>query len=500
MLEHLSWNPIKVGILDFGDGRSFLQKQLDPVNTELRGRLVRALEEEGFEVVQGDEVIWQNEIAVRNGRMLAAESVDVTLFNFSVWAWPQYARVAAQFCPQPIMLFSNVNPKYPGLVGMLANSGSLDQSGIRFVKSFGDVSDDTVRARLKSQIRSLAAARRLKGLTYCLLGGRSLGIDTTVIDPAQWIKQFGIDVDHVDQFELIRRADEEVAGGGRVQPALEYLKAHVRKIHWTEAEAKFRLTEELLKKQLGLYYAAVDLIEEYRYDFCGIKGQRELTEHYATADVAEAFLNDPYGPDGAAKPSVVCATEADCDAALTMQIFKHLAETPVLFADVRHLHEDLDFWDLCNSGEHATYFAARSFQPEVNLARTEFRPQGFYFPAGGASVYHLAAPGPFTLGRLTRRDGRYQMTALSAELVDLGERGEEVAALTQDNWPHAFARFHCDRDHFVEHFHCNHIHGVYGNYLSELALVCWTLGIDFHQLSDSRGISAGVARRVRGER
>ncbi len=241
----------------------------------------------------------------------------------------------------------------------------------------------------------------------------------------------------MDQFELIRRADEEVAGGGRVQPALEYLKAHVRKIHWTEAEAKFRLTEELLKKQLGLYYAAVDLIEEYRYDFCGIKGQRELTEHYATADVAEAFLNDPYGPDGAAKPSVVCATEADCDAALTMQIFKHLAETPVLFADVRHLHEDLDFWDLCNSGEHATYFAARSFQPEVNLARTEFRPQGFYFPAGGASVYHLAAPGPFTLGRLTRRDGRYQMTALSAELVDLGERGEEVAALTQDNWPHA---------------------------------------------------------------
>ncbi len=213
MLEHLSWNPIKVGILDFGDGRSFLQKQLDPVNTELRGRLVRALEEEGFEVVQGNEVICQNEIAVRNGRMLAAESVDVTLFNFSVWAWPQYARVAAQFCPQPIMLFSNVNPKYPGLVGMLANSGSLDQSGIRFVKSFGDISDDTVRARLKSQIRSLAAARRLKGLTYCLLGGRSLGIDTTVIDPAQWMKQFGIDVDHVDQFELIRRADEEVAGG-----------------------------------------------------------------------------------------------------------------------------------------------------------------------------------------------------------------------------------------------------------------------------------------------
>ena len=219
MFEHLAWKPIKVGILDFGDGRSFLQKPLAPVNEKFRSQLAKVLEEEGFVVVQGDEVIWQNDIAVRNGRMLAAKSVDVTLFNFSVWAWPQYARVAAQFCPQPIVMFSNVNPRSPGLVGMLANSGSLDQSGIRFTKSFGDISDPGVRARLKSQIRAVGSARRLRGLTYCLLGGRSLGIDTTVIDPAQWMKQFGVDVDHVDQLELVRRAEQELADGARVRPA-----------------------------------------------------------------------------------------------------------------------------------------------------------------------------------------------------------------------------------------------------------------------------------------
>ena len=132
-----------------------------------------------------DEVIGQNELAVRSGKRMAAEDVDVVLFNFSVWAWPQYSRVAAQFCPQPIVMFSNVNPRYPGLVGMLANSGSLDQVGIRFTKSFGDISDPQVQTRLRSLIVGIAAARRLKGLTYCLVGGRSLGIDTTVIDPAQ---------------------------------------------------------------------------------------------------------------------------------------------------------------------------------------------------------------------------------------------------------------------------------------------------------------------------
>ena len=172
-------------------------------------------------------------------------------------------------------------------------------------------------------------------------------------------------------------------------------------------------------------------------------GQRELTEHFATADVAEAFLNDPYHPDGTPKPSIVCSTEADSDAALTMQIFKNLAGTPVLFADVRHYHADLGLWDLCNSGEHATYFAGRSNDPAVNLAKTEFRPQGFYFPAGGAAVYHVAAPGPVTLARLTRRAGRYRMVAFRAEFADLGDRAHEVAAISQDNWPHAFAKFSC---------------------------------------------------------
>ena len=143
MLEHLQPRKVRVGVLDFGDGRHFLQAPLEPINRAVpRAARRSGSRRSGFEVVVGDDVIWQNDIAVRNGRRMAAEGVDAVVFNFSVWAWPQYARVAAQFCPQPIVMFSNVNPQYPGLVGMLANSGSLDQAGIPFTKSFGDIADD----------------------------------------------------------------------------------------------------------------------------------------------------------------------------------------------------------------------------------------------------------------------------------------------------------------------------------------------------------------------
>src|SRR4029453_4453918 len=153
---------------------------------------------------------------------MAAEHVDVVIFNFSVWAWPQYARVAAQFCPQPIVMFSTITPQYPGLGGILPNPGSLAQAGIRFTKTFGDLADPRVYAGLRSQLIAIAAARRLRGLTYCLIGGRRLRIGKTGIDPAQWMAQFGIDVDHVDQFELIRRAERELAEGTRIETALAY--------------------------------------------------------------------------------------------------------------------------------------------------------------------------------------------------------------------------------------------------------------------------------------
>jgi len=478
---------IRVGILTFGDGRDFLQQPLAEVNARFLRQLVERLEGDGFDVITGTEVLNKNPVAVREGRRMAAENVDCVIFNFSVWAWPQYARMAAQFLPQPILMFSTVNPEFPGLVGMLANAGSLDQTGIPFYKTFGDIAEDAVLARVRSRILAISAANRLRGQTYAHFGGRSLGIDTAVADPALWMQKFGIDVDHVDQMELVRRAELEMTkSDSRINEAMEYLKKTVRKIHWTEPDAQMRLTEELLRRQLGMYYGALDLCREFSYDFCGIKGQRELTEHFATADVAEAFLNDPYGPDGKPKEMIVCSTEADMDAALTMQIFKLMANTPVLFADIRHYHSDLGVWDLCNSGEHATYFAAKSFNPEENLARTEFRPEGFYFPAGGASVYHIAAPGKVTLARLTRSGdpGNYRMAIVPAEFVSFGdEKDEKLAVGVQDNWPHAYAKLECSPETFINGFHCNHIHGVYGDWTEELKTFCEVRDIEYEVLT-----------------
>jgi L-fucose isomerase len=266
--------------------------------------------------------------------------------------------------------------------------------------------------------------------------------------------------------------------GGRVSAAREWLERHAAGVHYDGSQ----LTPELLERQIRSYYVMRELIDERRLDFSGIKGQPELTDNFATMDVTEAFLNDPYDFDGPKEPHV-CATEADMDAALTMQLMQRVSDTPVLFADVRHYHADLDVWDLCNSGQHATWFAARSDDPRENLRHVHLYPEGFYFPAGGASIHHLAAPGAMTFARLSRLDGRYRMQLLHGEFVRFDdETDERLMRASSYEWPHAFAKFDASVDEVLGRYASNHIHAVPGDRRAELRAVCQFLDVDLDEL------------------
>ncbi len=463
----------RVGILTFSDGRPHVHNELLSLTRDFQGRLAARLRDAGWEVTTGRDIVWTTDLAKSEGRYLAAAEVDATIFNFAIWSFPHLPAIASQFAPGPFLLFSNVNPRYPGLVGMLASAGALDQVGAFCARVSGDASDDAVFARALQFLRAAAATTRLRGETYGLIGGRSMGMYTAQSPLDQWRRQFGIDVEHIDQLEIVRRAGLVLED--RVEDGFAWLEQRVGQIHY---DGK-KLTPELLKRQIRSYHAVREIVADWRLDFCGIKGQPELTDHFCTMDVAEAFCNDPYDWEGPHDP-IVCATEADMDGALTMEVFKHLAGTPVLFADVRHYDAGDGVWDLCNSGQHATFFAGRSTDPAVNLPKVRFYPEIIYFPAGGASVAHIAAPGGVTLARLARRQGKYWMAIVPAQFVEYAEQvAWKKAEATTPEWPHAFAKFRVSADVFLASYDSNHIHGVYGDYTQELIWVCKILGMDY---------------------
>lgn len=463
----------RVGILTFSDGRKHIHESLEKLNLSYQKRLAQALEATGqVEVVEGRGIIWDNRTAQAEGRRLAEASCDLTICNYAIWCYPHLTAIATAFAPGPFVLFCNVHPSEPGMVGMLAAAGTLAQVDRPHTRVWGCIEDQDVLAKVMSFIRAAGALKKLRGQTYGLFGGRPLGMYTAVSNLDQWQQMFGLDVEHVEQEDLVRYARK--ADAKKVDAALRWLEKHVGHIHYDGKG----LTPEKLKLQIRSYYAFRQIAEERGLDFVGTKAHGDLTETFVTVDVAEAFLNDPYDWDGPHEP-IVASTEADMDGALTMQLFKLITGTPVLFADVRHYDEKDNVWYFSNSGTHATYFAGRSLDPVKNLKHVSFYPEASYYPAGGASVHHFAAPGGVTLARLARRNGKYWLAIVPGEFVQFPQKVmRQKGATVTPEWPIAFTKLQCPADFFLSKFPCNHIHGCYGDWTNELQHVAALLGIE----------------------
>jgi L-fucose isomerase len=466
-----------VALLTMSDGRDYVARDLVTFCREAENAIADMLVAAGHEVIRADQAISTNDAASREARRVAASLPDLTIFHYPVWAFPHFSMLAAGATTGPLLLLGNIDPAYPGMVGMLAAGGGLDQIGRTHVRAWGNITEPDVRDRVLGYVAAGRAVSRLRGSTFGRIGGRPMGMYTAVADADQWIAAFGVDVEEIDQWEIVRRS--ELVSAKRAAAGADWLERHCAGVHY-DGKA---LTRELLERQIRSYHAMRELIEEWNLDFSGIKGQPELTTHFCTADITEAFLNDPYDWEGP-KDTHVCATEADMDGALTMQVLKLLTGgTPVLFADVRHYHADRDIWDLCNSGQHATWYAARSDDPAQNLARVHLYPEVFYFPAGGAAVHHLAAPGEATFARLTRHDYKYRMQVVRGEFVTFSDEvNQALMRQSTPEWPHAFARLGVGASEFLSRFGANHIHAVPGNVVTELQAVCTFLGIDFEPL------------------
>ncbi len=467
----------RVGLLTFSDGRQYQHEQLLPVNRDYQRRVLQAIEGTGVvTVIEGRQIIWNNKIANEEASRLSEAGVDAVIFNYAIWCFPHLSAIAAGLVRRPMLLFSNLNPGEPGMVGMLAAAGAMDQLGLTYERAWGDINEPAVLERVMTFVRAASAVSMLRGQTFGTFGGRPLGMYTAVANLDQWQQIFGVDIEYNEQSDIVACAAE--VPQAKVALAQKWLEERVGAIRY-DGKA---LTKEKLQLAIRSYYALRRIVDERKLDFIGVKAQPELTERFVTMDLAEAFLNDPYDWDGPHEP-IIAATESDMDGALTMQLFKHLTRgQPVLFADVRHYDRENDLWYFSNSGMHPTYFAGKSDRPEDNLSRVTFYPEVSDYPAGGPSVHHFAAPGRMTFARMARRNGIYWLALLNGEIVEVErEKALRMGQTVTPEWPIAFTRLDCGVSDFLSVFPCNHIHGVYGDWAETFSQVARVLGIEVHR-------------------
>jgi L-fucose isomerase len=405
---------------------------------------------------------------------LKAAGIEAFVAHTPCWTSPNLVVRGVQRLAMPTVLVTNRSPATHGTVGFLGAAGTLDQIGIDHLRLRGDFETDgeAMAARVMPFFRAAAAATRLRGEVFGLFGGRSLGIDTGTFDPLQWKRLFGVDTEHIDQLEIIRRA--ELVAEKDVEAMVGWLERCAARVDYGQG----KLTPEKLAFQVRCYLATRDLIAEKDLDFVAIKCMPDLTTFYVPQCVSAALLPGPYDYEGTREP-IMMACEADGDAALTMEMLKHVSGgKPVLFLDVSYIDDEAQVLYLPNCGAFCSWYASRSDDPIENLGRVQLRPANR--PGGGAITYFTTSPGPLTFARLFRKMGRYLMSIVKGETIDLSQDKVEafVTARGSHQLPTAFARLDTDIDRFLDEFASNHILAVDGTYVQELVFLCHLLDIE----------------------
>ena len=460
---------IKVGVLSFSDGRQSVHEGLAPYITEVEQQIRAALQKTGeIEFTGPVRVIAGNAQAKAYALEVKAELPDAVIFNVPVFAFPNFSVIAASVLKVPILVISNINGGLPGLGGLQAACNMIRQCGYHCEKIWGNMDDPDTVQHCMHFLRAAHAVTDMTGQTFGLIGGRSIGMGSGSAQTDAWQKVFGVDVDHMDQLEILRRA--KLVPEEKVEHAFLWLSGHV-KIAYDQA----KLSEESLKQQIRCYYATKDICEEKGFAFVGVKCHYELSAYYCTQCLSAAFFNDPYDWDGPKEP-MVYSCEADAEGGLTMQVMKELSALPVMFADFRYYAKEKNLFYFCNCGAMSTWYGAQSSNPEEYLEKVTLKPIIPKYAGKGCHVEYIAKGGRMTFGRITHTQGKFVFTVFTGTAKEMPE---SMLKETCEQWPHMYVEPDAPYEKIMEQYECNHIHGVAGDWVEEIRYFCELEGIEF---------------------
>jgi L-fucose isomerase len=298
-------------------------------------------------------------------------------------------------------------------------------------------------SEIASFVNAASAEQALRGRRICMIGGRVMGMYTTMADIIQLKQVFGVEVEHMDAVRLYLAAQNV--------PSDEVSKTKA----WIEENLGAIVTpDDVLERSIRLYIAMRNALSEEGYTIAAVKCQDEMINSYASSCLAVSLLNDQ---------GVTVSCETDLYAALTMNILSSLSDGIALFGDVNHLDMESKVLRVVNCGSMPTSMAES--RKDVELG-----PQYAYMgKAGGATTVLVVKESPVTIARLSRVRGRFVMLAAEGvtQRVDRGKLKE-----AREYWPQAFIRLKGDVEKLVGNLRSNHMHLCFGHHLKDLQELC----------------------------
>ncbi|HUW14898.1 MAG TPA: L-fucose isomerase, partial [Anaerolineae bacterium] len=286
------------------------------------------------------------------------EGVGVSLTVTPCWCYGAETMDMDPFTPKAVWGFNGT--ERPGAVYLAAVLAAHSQKGLpafsiygRDVQDIGDVSIPAdVQEKLLQFARAGLAVARMRGKSYLSMGGTSMGIAGSIIDPSLFEAYLGMRVEPVDMVEFVRRMDRGIYDPDEFNRALAWTKVNCKEGKDNNPPDKARSREQKDKDwevSIKMALIARDMmvanprLGELGYGeeamghnaiLAGFQGQRQWTDHFPNGDFMEAILCSAFDWNGIRQPYLV-ATENDALNGLSMLFGHLLTGTAQVFADVR---------------------------------------------------------------------------------------------------------------------------------------------------------------------
>ncbi len=356
----------KIGIRPTIDGRlGGVRESLEESTMALAQSVAKLIAEtlryptgEPVECVIADTCIGGVAEASACAEKFVREGVGVSLTVTSCWCYGSETMDMDPTIPKAVWGFNGT--ERPGAVYLAAVLAGHAQKGLPAFGIYGrDVQDSgtseipaDVRGKLLSFCRAGLAVATMRGRAYLAMGGTSMGIAGSVVDPSFFESFLGMRVESIDMSEFARRMDRGIYDEEEYEKALAWVKANCPEGKDYNSPEKTRDRAALdgeWETSVKMALIARDLMignsrlaekgygEEAHGHFAiagGFQGQRQWTDHFPNGDFMEAILTTSFDWNGKRAPYMV-ATENDALNAVSMLFGHLLTNTAQIFADVR---------------------------------------------------------------------------------------------------------------------------------------------------------------------
>ena len=184
------------------------------------------------ECVVADTCIGGVAEAAATAETFARENVAVSLTVTPCWCYGSETMDMDPLTPKAIWGFNGT--ERPGAVYLAAVLAAHNQKGLPAFGIYGrDVqdADDTsipgdVQEKLLRFARAGLAVARMRGKSYLGMGGVSMGIAGSIVDPGFFEEYLGMRVESVDMTEFVRRFEEKIYDPVEFEQALDWVGRH----------------------------------------------------------------------------------------------------------------------------------------------------------------------------------------------------------------------------------------------------------------------------------